>query len=286
VLALVGDFPVPKEYIEERRRAFGLDQPIVYQALLYFKNLLMGDLGYSFVNQQSVLSLILGRALNTLILVIPALTIASLVGIMLGAAAIRKPGGRVDLTLNSAILIVDSIPTFWLGQIFIIVFAVELQLLPVQGMFSIRATNTSVMVDFIRHWILPGSVVVIFSLIAIARVARVSMIEVSRLDYIVTATAMGLSKREIFTRHILPNAIIPVLSVIGYSFGQALTSTFMTEAVFGWPGIGDLFLSSIGSRDYPVLQGIFLLTAIMVVAANLATDMLYAVMDPRVDYDR
>ncbi|MDF2759136.1 MAG: hypothetical protein K0S99_1768 [Thermomicrobiales bacterium] len=286
IVALVGDYPVPPEYIEERRRAFGLDQPIYLQALIYFKNLFLGDFGYSYVNRLPVMDLILQRAANTLILVVPSLTIGSIIAVLLASLTIRRPGGRLDTALNAVILFVDSIPIFWVGQVFIIVFAVQLGLFPVQGMFSIRSIGSNVGLDFLWHWALPGMIVSTFSMVAVARVARVSMIEVSRLEYITTASAKGLGRRRVFFRHILPNAMIPVIAVIGYNFGQALTSSFMIEAVFGWPGIGSLFLSSVSSRDYPVLQGIFLLTATLVVLSNLLTDVLYALMDPRVEHAR
>ena len=123
-------------------------------------------------------------------------------------------------------------------------------------------------------------------MISIARVSRDSMIEMSRQDFIVTALAKGLTSREAWRRHILPNALIPIVTVIGYSFGQVLISTVITEAAFGWPGIGSLFMAALSSRDYPVLQGLFLLAAITVVVANLVTDMVYALIEPRVSYER
>jgi ABC-type dipeptide/oligopeptide/nickel transport system permease component len=286
IVALVGDYPAPPEFIEERRRAFGLDQPVYLQALIYFKNLFLGDFGFSFVNRLPVMELILRRAANTLLLMVPSLTIGSIVALMLASVAIRRPGGRLDTALTSLILFVDSIPIFWVGQIFIIVFAVQFGLFPVQGMFDIRAGGSNVVLDFLWHWALPGTIVSAFAMVSIARVARVSMIEVSRLDFITTGMAKGLSRRRVFFRHIMPNAMIPVIAVIGYSFGQALTSSFMIEAVFGWPGIGELFLRSVGSRDYPVLQGIFLLTATLVVLSNLISDVLSSLMDPRIEYGR
>jgi ABC-type dipeptide/oligopeptide/nickel transport system permease component len=286
IVALVGDYPAPPEFIEERRRAFGLDQPVYVQALIYFKNLFLGDFGYSFVNRLPVMNLILGRAANTLLLVVPSLVIGSIIAVMLASLAIRRPGGRLDTALTSLILFVDSIPIFWVGQVFIIVFAVQLGLFPVQGMFDIRSSGSNVVLDLLWHWALPGSIVSTFAMVSIARVARVSMIEVSRLDFITTGMAKGLSKGRVFFRHIMPNAMIPVIAVIGYSFGQALTSSFMIEAVFGWPGIGELFLRSVESRDYPVLQGIFLLAATLVVLSNLLSDVLSSLMDPRIEYGR
>lgn len=284
IIALVGDFPAPPEYIEERRRAFGLDQPVLMQALIYFKNLFQGDFGFSYVNQLPVMELILQRARNTLMLVVPALVTGSVIAVLLASLTIRRPGGFLDTSLNAVILFIDSIPIFWVGQICIIVFAVALGLFPVQGMFNIRSGGPNVLLDFLWHWTMPGLIISMFAMVAVARVARVSMIEVSNLEYITTASAKGLNRRQVFRRHILPNAVIPVIAVIGYAFGQALTSSFMIEAVFGWPGLGELFLRSVSARDYPVLQGIFLLTASLVVISNLFTDVFCAMIDPRVDY--
>lgn len=287
-IALVGDMPATPEYLNQVREKYGLNEPVHMQALYYFGNLLRGDLGFSIANQQSVLTLLWARVLNTLMLVVPSLILASVAGILLGTLALRNPNGRFDTFLTFLILIVDSIPVFWLGQIFIIFFAVNLELLPVQGMFNIRAASTGVdrVFDFLHHWIMPGTILILLSMIAVARVARVSMIEMSRQDFVTTAYAKGLNRREVMRAHILPNAMIPIVTVIGYSFGQVLISTVITEAVFGWPGIGSLFMAALASRDYPVLQGIFLLTAFTVVVANLVTDLIYAVIDPRVSYER
>lgn len=288
VIALVGDFPVSQEYMDEVRAKYGLNNPVYLQALYYFGNLLRGDLGFSISNQQPVLTLLGERATNTLMLVLPSLFLASAIGVLLGTLALRKPGGRFDTGLTGLVLLIDAMPVFWLGQIFIIFFAVELKLFPVQGMYSIRqsATGWSAFTDYLHHWVMPGTILVLFLMVAVARVARVSMIDMSRQDFIVTAYAKGMTKREVLRRHILPNAMIPIVTVIGYSFGQVLISTVITESVFGWPGIGSLFMGALASRDYPVLQGIFLLAALTVVVANLVTDFLYAIIDPRVSYDR
>jgi peptide/nickel transport system permease protein len=221
-------------------------------------------------------------------LAIPALIIASFMGVILASLAAHRPGGPFDVVLTSIILIVDSIPVFWLGQILIIIFAVKLQILPSYGMITLRnpPTGFGAVLDFLVHWILPGMAVAIVSMGLISRVARASLAETSTQDFVTTAQALGMSDRAVLWKHILPNAMIPVISVIGYNFGHAITGTIMTEAVFAWPGLGGLFVSSINSRDYPVLQGIFMLTAITVVFANLVTDLIYGLVDPRVRYGR
>ena len=287
-LAMVGDFPVSPAFLNEIREKYGLNDPIHVQALYYFGNLLRGDLGFSISNQQTVLTLLWDRALNTLMLVVPSLIIASILGVLIGMLAVRRPGGRFDTALTSAILVIDATPVFWLGQMFIIFLAVNAGLFPVQGMFTIRGSLSGFdrFLDYLHHWVMPGTVLILFLLVSVARVARVSLIETSSQDFITTALAKGMSRREVLCRHILPNALIPIVTVIGYNFGNLLTSTVITEAVFGWPGIGGLFMAALASRDYPVLQGIFLIAAFTVVIANLITDLVYALIDPRVRYGR
>jgi peptide/nickel transport system permease protein len=277
---LVGNFPAPPEYIAQVRRDFGLDEPLGRQLLLYLVHFAQGDLGFSFVNRQPVLVLILGRAGTTLMLMLPALILSSVIGVLMAVAATARAGRWMDQALTALSLIGHSIPVFWLAQILIVVFAVNLAWLPAQGMRSIRTASPGL--DLVRHLILPGFCITIYFLAVVARVARSSMLEVLQQDFILTARAKGLGRQAVLWRHVLRNAGIPVITVIGYNFGASLTGAILTETVFAWPGLGALFISSIGNRDYPVLAGIFLLSAIAVVLANFITDLLYAAADPRV----
>jgi len=284
ITALVGEYPAPPEYVEKVRRSFGLDDSLAMQLWLHLANLLRGDLGFSFANRQPVLALVLDRAGKTLLLMVPALIASSLLGIGLGMLAASRRGGTADAAVSALSLVGYSVPVFWLGQVLIILFAVTVHWLPAQGMLSVRGggSGLSALPDFFLHWLLPGSATTLFYAAVVARVARASLREALNQDFVITAQAKGLSDREVLWKHVLPNALMPVISVIGYNFGNAITGTIMVEAVFGWPGIGGLFLGSIASRDYPVLQGIFLLTSVIVILANLATDLLYVVIDPRV----
>ena len=284
VQALVGDFPAPPGYLEQIRHDFGLDQPLWVQLLRYGQNLLQGHLGYSFANRQPVLDLILVRAGTTLILMIPGLVAASVLGVVLALAAAPHAGSAFDSGITALSLFGYSVPIFWLGQLLVILFAVDLGWLPAQGMMSLRgnATGWGHVRDVAWHLVLPAFSITIFFVAVVARVARASIVGVLSEDFITTAMAKGLSRRAILWRHVLPNAMIPVVTVIGYSFGYSLTGAILVETVFAWPGLGSLFVASIGNRDYPVLQGILLLTAVMVVLANLATDLVYALLDPRV----
>jgi peptide/nickel transport system permease protein len=284
IQALVGDFPAPPGYAESIRHEFGLDQPLPTQLGLYLLNLAKGELGFSFANRQPVLTLVLQRAEFTLILMLPALIAAAMLGIVMGLAAAPRAGSLYDSAITAFSLIGFSVPIFWLGQLLIIVFAIKLRLLPAQGMFSLREqlSGFAFIRDVLWHLVLPAFSITIYYVAIVARVARASVLDALSRDFVLTAKAKGLSRRHVLWRHVLPNALIPVVTVIGYNFGYSLTGAILVETVFAWPGLGNLFITSIGNRDYPVLQGIFLFTAIAVVIANVATDMLYAALDPRV----
>lgn len=284
VTALVGDYPASQEYVDALRKSFGLDQPFYAQLWLYLSNMLRGNFGYSFFNKSSVIDLVFQRTANTLALMIPALLFATLIGISLPLLAVRRAGGLLDRSLSMLVLGVDAVPIFWLGQMLTLLFAVDLQWLPAQGMFSLRGHHAMTFVDFLLHWILPGLAVTLAYSVTIARVARASIGEMLNQDFVTTALAKGLTESQVLRRHVLPNALLPVATVIGHNIGHAVVGAILTEAVFGWPGLGGLLVTSIATRDYPVLQGIFLLTSVSVVLANLATDVAYAVIDPRVRY--
>jgi peptide/nickel transport system permease protein len=288
VQALVGDFPAPPGYLEQIRHDFGLDQPLWVQLLRYGQNLVQGHLGYSFANRQPVLELILARAGTTLVLMIPGLIAASVLGVVLALAAAPRAGSAFDSGITALSLFGYSVPIFWLGQLLIILFAVDLGWLPAQGMTSLRgsATGWAYVRDVAWHLVLPAFSITIFFVAVVARVARASIVGVLSEDFITTAMAKGLSRRTILWRHVLPNAMIPVVTVIGYSFGYSLTGAILVETVFAWPGIGRLLYEGIAFRDFPVVQATVLLAGSMIVVVNLVVDVLYAVIDPRIRYER
>jgi ABC-type dipeptide/oligopeptide/nickel transport system permease component len=285
--AIVGDFPAPPEYVEALSRDLGLDRPLPVQLWRYLLALSHGDLGFSFVNRLPVLGLIGQRALFTLLLMIPSLLLAAVIGIALALAAAPRAGGISDSAVTALSLFGYSVPIFWLGQILIVLFAVDLGWLPAQGMHSLRGVGTGLgsVLDVAWHMILPVFCITVFHVAVVARVGRASVLETLHQDFVLTARGKGLRERRVLWRHVLPNALIPVVTVIGYGFGHSLTGAILTEAVFAWPGLGNLFVTSIANRDYAVLEGIFLLTAITVVVANLVTDLLYLVVDPRLRHD-
>ena len=282
--ALIGDFPTPAGYVEQVRREFGLDRPLAQQLGLYLWNVAHGNLGFSFANRQPVLALILQRAQPTLLLMLPAMTLAAILGVVLALASAPKAGSLYDSAVTALSLIGFSLPIFWLGQLLVLLFAITLKWLPAQGMITLRTTPSgwAAVRDVLWHLVLPAFTVTIYYAAVVARVARASVVETIGQDFVLTARAKGLSRRAVLWRHVLPNSIIPVVTVVGYNFGYSLTGAILVETVFAWPGLGHLFITSIGNRDYPVLEGIFLFTAVAVVVANVLTELLYGVLDPRV----
>jgi peptide/nickel transport system permease protein len=285
VAALVGEFPTPPGYVDEIRVRLGLDLPLYIQFFRYIRAVFQGDLGYSFVSMQPVATLLLEKARWTLLLMIPSLLIASVAGVLLALWVAPVAGKPRDNAVTAVSLFFYSIPVFWFGQILILVFAINLGWLPAQGMVSLRAGNMDLfarLVDVLRHMALPIFCLATTYSAIVVRVARASVIGILREDFVVTARAKGLSQREVLFHHILPNAAIPIVMVIAYNFGYSLTGSIFVETVFSWPGLGSAFLSSITSRDYPVLQGLFLFSSVVVVLANIAADLISASIDPRV----
>jgi peptide/nickel transport system permease protein len=288
VLALVGDFPAPDEYIRQVREEFGLDRSLPEQFLRYLGALARGDLGFSFVYRKPVLTLIVERAAATALLTVTALTLASSLGLVLGIGAARRPFSLLDSVISGGSVVGFSIPVFWLGQLLILLFAVTLGWLPAQGMVSLREApeGWARVLDVGLHLLLPAAALSLRFLAMTARVARSSMLEVLGRDYIRSAKAKGAGELRVLFRHALPNAILPVLTLVGYNLGFVLAGSALVETVFGWPGMGRLLYDSVFARDFPVLLGIMIVVSATVVLANLLTDVLYAYFDPRIRYRR
>jgi peptide/nickel transport system permease protein len=288
IQALVGEFPAPEAYIAEMRKVFGLDQPIYIQLLLYIKNILAGDLGFSFYYRQPVLSVILDRVPATLQLMVPALLFSAAIGILLGVLSARKPYSLADNTISVFSLFGYCVPAFWLGQMLMAAFAIELGWLPSQGMKTVGADleGASLIVDRAAHLVLPFAALAIRHLAVNARMMRSSMLEVAYEDFVTVARAKGLNEKAVIARHMVPNALMPVVTIIGVDVGFLFTGSVLVETVFGWPGIGRLMYESIVKRDYPVLMGNFLITTALVVVVNLIVDLIYVWLDPRVKYTK
>ncbi len=286
--SLIGEFPAPEVYVEEMRRAFGLDKPVHVQLLLYIRNILKGDLGFSFYYRQPVLLVILERVPATLQLMIPALLVSALVGVLLGIFSSRKPYSLLDNSISSFALLGYCLPVFWLGQMLMLTFSIQLGWLPSQGLRTLGADleGFPALTDRIAHMLLPVLALSIRHLAINARIMRSSMLEVSYEDYITLARSKGLDEKKIVTGHMLRNALLPVVTLIGVDVGFLFTGSVLVETVFGWPGIGRLMYVSIVNRDYPVLMGTLLITTALVVLTNLIVDIIYVWLDPRVKHTR
>lgn len=280
VSILVGDYPAPPDYVAQVRRDFGLDRPIPVQIASYLGQVAQGNLGYSFANRQPVAALVWGRLGFTLELTGAALAWAGVAGIALGALAARVRGSWLDGVVQAAALGGYSVPEFWLGQVLILVFAVWLGWLPSQGAQSLRGAHG--FVDQLRYLLLPAFALSFRYLALIARITRAAAIEAGGAEFVLAARARGVRERTVLWSHTLRNAAAPVLTVIGYNAGFMLAGSALIETVFGWPGIGRLLYTSISQRDTPVMMAILLLVSVTVVLANLLTDILHRLLDPRI----
>jgi len=265
---------VPKNEVEMIRKTMGLDKNLLTQYILWFSRLLRGDLGKSLVFGDSILPLILERFGNTFLLSLFAILLSVVIGIPLGMASAIKQNSSVDISVMVISIIGISMPIFWIGLILILVFSVDLRLLPATGSGSFA------------HLILPGVALGMNSLAIIARMTRSSMLEILRQDYMVTAEAKGLPASVIILKHALRNALIPIVTIISMQFGYLLGGAVLTETVFVYPGLGRLLVDAISRRDYPVVQACILLIVVLFIVINFLVDMAYTYMDPRIKYGK
>jgi len=283
IQALAGDGGDAAYYAAMRAR-YGLDRPMPEQFGRYALAILRGDLGYSFSYGQPVDRVILARLPATLLLTGTALALSTALGILLGVLTATRPHGALDHGVAVVTLTAYAMPVFWLGQLLMLLFAVRLGLLPVQGMVSVREGYTGArhLLDVARHLALPVLTLALPQLALTARLTRTGLREALAEEYIATARAKGLAERAVLWRHALRNALLPVVTALGGHVGVLLTGAALTETVFAWPGLGRLLLDAALKRDYPLLMAIFLLVSVVVVVANLLTDLLYTTLDPRV----
>lgn len=270
--------------VEHLRRLYGLDQPAIVQLGNYILSVLRLDFGYSYRHNAPVMDIIMAHLPSTLILMIAAIGVAFTVGVLAGVVGSLKVNTVWDLVISLAVVFFFAAPTFWLGIMLIIVFSVHLGWFPVGGMRTIGADTGMVggVLDVLHHLALPAISLGLFYAAIYARVMRASMLEVFRLDFVRTARAKGLSRFRVVTAHVLRNALLPVVTLLGLQLSTVLGGSVVIEAVFSWPGIGSLMVDAVMSRNYPVVLGIFVLSACVVVVANLVVDLAYARLDPRI----
>ena len=274
---MLGDLAEPGQ-VAAMRSAMGLDRPLPVQYLIWAGNVLQGDLGRSIATGQAVLPLILDRFQVSATIVLVAVALATLIAVPAGMLAAWRQDRATDIGIVSAATLSMSIPSFWLGLMFILFFGLWLGWLPVVG-------YTSFARDFwaaATYSLMPVATMVLIEFGAIARMARASTIEVARLDYITHARAKGLSERQVIWRHAFRNAFAPTWTLIGLILASLLANIAVIETVFTIPGLGRLLIDSIYARDYPVVQGCLLLVAFLYVAINLLVDLVYPLLDPRV----
>jgi ABC-type dipeptide/oligopeptide/nickel transport system permease component len=269
---LIAGLNAPAEEVIRLRSQLGLDQPLLVQYGRFLGHLLRGDLGTSIRSSAPVLKEIAGRMPWTILLAFISTAIAVAVGIPAGVIAARWHNRLPDYLVSLITLFGISMPVYWLGLMLIILFAVQLHWLPAGG----NEGPTSV--------ILPALTLAAFSIALIARMTRSSMLEVLGQDYLRTARAKGLKERVVIVRHALKNAFIPIVTVIGLQLGILLSGAVLTETIFGWPGIGLLLVDSIFARDYPVVQGVVMMFAVIFTLLNILVDLTYAYLDPRIRY--
>ena len=266
------------------RKAYGLDRPLPAQFITYIGKSLQGDLGQSYTYNRPVAGLIMDRIGPTILLVLTALVIAVVVGTLLGVFASRRPDSLASGAVTVLSLVGYSMPVFWTGILLVILFGKAWPILPIAGMRDVRQfgiTGWSAVLDVLQHLVLPALTLTLIYVAQYSRLARTSMLEVLGSDYIRTARAKGLSERVVTYKHALRNALMPVVTIAGLQFGNLISGAVLVETVFSWPGLGTLALEAILGRDYPTLLGVLTFSSVLVIVANLLTDMSYRWIDPR-----
>ena len=272
------------EVMEEIRARFGLDKPFHHQLGLYLARLAQGDLGYSYFFQTPVTELIFERLAATLLLVITSQVLAIVIGTVLGVVAARKPNGATSHAVTLLALFGYSAPVFWTGIMLIILFCSIFPIFPVGGMIDVRVEGSWFVrgLDVLHHLMLPMVTLASIFLALYSRLARASMLDVLGSDYVRTARAKGLSEFVVVYKHALRNALGPVVTLAGLQFSGIMSGAVLVETVFSWPGLGSLALQSILARDTPTILGILFFSSLVVVVANLLTDLVYSLVDPRI----
>lgn len=277
-----------EQYMQQIRAQFGLDQPLYQQFFNYMKNILMFDMGYSFRHGRDVADLIFERLGATALLMVASMIISVGFGVLLGTIAAMKGRSVVGIAIMVFAIVSYATPLFWVGLMFIIVFSLNLGWFPTSGIITIGAgyEGWRYVLDVAHHLVLPAVTLSFFYMALYTRLMRASMLETLRMDFVNMAKAKGLHKGKIVRRHGLRNAILPVLTMAGVQVSGMLGGSVIVESVFGWPGLGLLAYESLFARDLNLLLGIFFLSSIMVVVTNAVVDLLYTLVDPRIELRR
>ncbi|MFD2238098.1 ABC transporter permease [Aureimonas populi] len=284
--ALVGDMGgADPAFVARLRAEYGLDQPVLVQLWLYLGKLARLDFGWSYVYEQPVLTVLTARLGNTLLLMASSLSIAFVFGVALGAFAARRAYSLTDNVISTLGLVFYAMPSFFLSLLMILLFSVTLGWLPVGGIRTIGAFNTgwADVVDVARHLVMPTAALSLIYLAFYMRLMRTSVLEVSELDFVRTARAKGAGETRLMVHHIMRNALLPVITLLGLQFSTVLGGSVIVETIFSLPGLGQLAYTSVVKRDLNMLMGIIALCSVVVVVVNILTDLVYAWLDPRIE---
>ncbi len=272
------------EFMAEIRAKYGLDQPLIVRFGLYMWNMAQLDLGYSFRYGVPVTELLLDHLWPTLLLMLTAILMAFGAGVVLGVLAARMVNRWPDYLISVTALIAYATPVFWLGLMMVVVFSVNLGWLPSSGMEDISAGYTGLRraLDILVHMIMPATILGLYLTAFYVRLMRASMLEVSGQDFVTTARAKGLGENAIAYRHVLRNAILPMVTMLGLQIGAMLGGAVLVETVFAWPGLGRLAYTAVFQRDLNLLLGLLFICSVMVIVINIATEIAYRLIDPRI----
>jgi peptide/nickel transport system permease protein len=270
------------DFREQQREALGLNQPLLVRYAIWLKEAASGNLGYSFMDRQSIAQKIGERLWPTLRLMLAAQLIAIVIAVPVGVMSAIKQYSLIDYSATVLGFAAISVPSFFLSLIGIYLLALKVPLLPPAGMVTVGQDPT--LADSLWHLVLPALVLGLAEAAPLIRYTRSSMLEVIRQDYVRVARAKGLHERTVIYQHALRNALIPLVTVIALALPRLLGGTVIVEAIFAWPGMGTLAITAVRGRDYPVIMAINLISAVMILASNMLADVIYAVIDPRIKY--
>jgi peptide/nickel transport system permease protein len=276
-----------EQLVAELVKEYGFDKPILNQFVIWSRKLLHGDLGISYVTGRQVSLMIKEKLYNTLTLMLTSIIFAIIIGISFGIICAYKQYSSVDNFMRAFVIIGRAAPSFWIGLMSMLLFGVYLGWFPVSGTITLGLKYENVF-EFIKdklwHMFMPVSILSYQFLATYTRMTRSSMLNVLNQDYIRTARSKGLSEKIVLLKHSLKNALLPVITIIGMNMGRLINGSVIIETIFGWPGLGTLAIQSVLRRDYSVIMALVLMTGILIVLANLITDLSYAYIDPRVKY--
>ena len=275
---LIVGVEAPPERVQEVRALLGLDRPLALQYLHWLGELCQGEFGASLRSQEAVISMLLSRMHVTFWLAAFAMLIAFLIAVPLGLAAALRPSSWLDLCSLTVAQAGLAVPSFWLGILLMLLFSVHLKWFPLLGYVEFSANPA----DWLHHLVLPAFALGLIRAAVLTRMIRVSMLDELHKEYVIVARAKGVSEWRVILRHVLRNALLPVITIAGLQLGELFGGAIIIEQIFGLPGIGRLLLNAISGRDFPVVQGGVVLLAIMFTGLNLVIDLLYGVLNPKV----